>query len=676
YECLAGRRPFRGDTPVQTLSAILDHDPPPLGEAAPGVLQPVVRIVERCLAKDASERFQSARDLAFALEVFSTSTATGFNPAAPAGHRAWRIGRRVFIASLVAALAAAGILGWRSSFPLPSAQFGAGSLMQLTVDPGYEGTPAFAPDGRTLAYVSERDGNFEIYLQQISGGPAINLTRNPAADVQPAFSPDGREIAFVSTRASTSDLIHAGPGLPMVGGDIWVMPALGGPAKRIVEGGNYPAWSPDGSTIVYVRGTFRNTRLALVPATGGPEREIPIDEPFVGRYFWPSISRDGRWVLYQNSGQMEVVPVTGGRPRVLGVGTHPSWGRGSESVIFTNNSPGKSHSLWQAPFSLARGELLGPAEPLTFGRGMDTDAQASPDGATIAFAAVDDTLNLEEMPFDPEAGRATGPARELTHGSNRVAFFDPAPHGEAVVFAAERGAGLHIWRVDPPAAPVQLTFGEDQRDGSPRWSPDGREIAFQRSLVATTAGRQQLWLMSADGGNPRQVGETDGNLVWLPDSQALIMNDGDSLALYDLRTRTKRRIEGANTRTLSAVDEQQRWVVFQTGDRGTIDLAAVPIGGGTPRVVVASPREDYHPFFSPSGRWLYFQPDHKNIMRVPGPAQDWRTAAPQPVTSFGGPDLYLEDPRFSRDGRKLFYARGRTTGDIWVLRLPATAATR
>jgi hypothetical protein len=82
---------------------------------------------------------------------------------------------------------------------------------------------------------------------------------------------------------------------------------------------------------------------------------------------------------------------------------------------------------------------------------------------------------------------------------------------------------------------------------------------------------------------------------------------------------------------------------------------------------VTSPREDFHPFFSPTARWLYFQQDHKNIFRVPGPAQGWAPAEPQQVTQFPSAGLYLEEPQISRDGTQLFYARGRITGDIWLL---------
>jgi hypothetical protein len=63
------------------------------------------------------------------------------------------------------------------------------------------------------------------------------------------------------------------------------------------------------------------------------------------------------------------------------------------------------------------------------------------------------------------------------------------------------------------------------------------------------------------------------------------------------------------------------------------------------------------------------RPDHKNIYRVPGPAQQWRQAEPEKVTSFPESGLFLEDPQISRDGRWLFYSRGRTRSDIWIMKL-------
>jgi Tol biopolymer transport system component len=84
---------------------------------------------------------------------------------------------------------------------------------------------------------------------------------------------------------------------------------------------------------------------------------------------------------------------------------------------------------------------------------------------------------------------------------------------------------------------------------------------------------------------------------------------------------------------------------------------------------VTTPHQNYHPFFSPSGRWLYFFLDHRNLYRVPGPVQDWRPAKPEKATNFPEAGLLMEDPQISHDGRQLLYSQGRITADIWMMML-------
>jgi Tol biopolymer transport system component len=668
YEMLTGRRPFQRETAAETMTAILKEEPLELAAAIGTDAPALVPVLRHCLEKKPEKRFQSARDLAFALETASVTTGPVVAMVEPAAGRSGTLRKRLGVAALAAGAVIAGYLLHPGRAAAPAPDWGDATLTPLTTDPGYEGEPTFSPDGQTIAYVSDRDGNFEIYLQQISGGPTLNLTRNTAADIQPAFSPDGREIAFVSNRSSSTDIFHAAPGLPLVGGDVWVMPALGGPARRIVENGYSPSWTPDGTGLFYVHGSFRSARIARIPAAGGESRDVPIEEPLVLRYFFPRLSEDGRWLLYQNGNQIEVVSAAGGKPRVLVRGEAPAWGSASASVLYTSGTPGKSRTLWDAPFSLARGEFSGPPRPLTFGRGADVGAAASRDGKSVAFSAVDESLNLEELPFDAEAGRVAGPARELTSGSNHVGFFDPSPDGKAVVFSAERGAWSHLWRIDPPAPAVELTRDSNYSENSPEWSPGGGEIAFSRTSTGASQGSESLWIMKADGTNPRRVTEFSGEMAWLPDGKVLIQRNG-TLTRLDLATGATVPIGGANVQTLSSVDRQGQWMVYQDNEGDRVGLAAVPVAGGTPRPVPTGPYETYHPFFSPSGRWVYFQPGHKDLFRVPGPAQGWASAPPEKVTNFTGFDLYIENPRISRDGSKLFYTRGRRTGDIFILHL-------
>jgi len=256
-----------------------------------------------------------------------------------------------------------------------------------------------------------------------------------------------------------------------------------------------------------------------------------------------------------------------------------------------------------------------------------------------------------------------------------VGFFGVAPDGKAVVYAAERGARSHLWRIDPPAPPVELTHDQSFSDTVPVWSPDGGEIAFSRSATGPGEGAQALWIMRTDGTRPRRVADFSGQMVWLPDRKILIQRGDDLLRLDPVSGATEPG-PGAKARTLLSVDPTGKWLAYQSTDGGEMNIMAVPMAGGTPRRVDIGPYDGYHPFFSPSGRWLYFQPGHKNLYRVPGPAQDWVTAAPEKVTDFSAFDLYIEDPKISGDGSRLFYTRGRRTGDIFILHLGTAPDTR
>ncbi len=180
--------------------------------------------------------------------------------------------------------------------------------------------------------------------------------------------------------------------------------------------------------------------------------------------------------------------------------------------------------------------------------------------------------------------------------------------------------------------------------------------------------------MAADGANPQQLLEVKipGFITWAPDGRGIVYFSADDkqLYLFDLATRSTQPItHEPGVRTFQNFSPDGKWLVFLSTRSGTDDIRAIPMAGGESRSIIETPHEDGHPFVSPSGRWLYFQFDHKNIYRVPGPAQDWRQAEPEKITNFPESNLYVEDPQISRDGRQLFYSHGHITGDIWIMSL-------
>lgn len=200
-----------------------------------------------------------------------------------------------------------------------------------------------------------------------------------------------------------------------------------------------------------------------------------------------------------------------------------------------------------------------------------------------------------------------------------------------------------------------MTLDPDCSESDPEWSPDGREIAFRRTTSNASGIQAALWIMSDDGTNPRRVLDgVTGRIAWLPDGKHMLIQKDDGLLRLDLASKVAAPVAGATGRTFFSVDRSGDWIAFQITDRVKMRIVAVPSGGGTSRIVDTGKYDAYHPSFPPSGRWLYFQADHKNVFRVPGPAQGWSTGRPEKVTDFSAADLYIEDPKISPDGAELF----------------------
>ena len=207
YEMVTGRRPFQGETKMATLTAILHTEPQPVSEAAEGVPRELERVIAYCLRKDRNRRLQHMDDIKIVLEGLKADSDSG-KLAAPAGGpraRPRRLGW-LMAAGAVLVAAGAGAVVWfgRSGEPAAPAP-----LMRLTSDTGLTTDPALSPDGRLVAYASDRAGadNLDIWVKQVEGGEPLRLTSDPADEYEPSFSP-GRQPDRVSVGAGRRWHLH------------------------------------------------------------------------------------------------------------------------------------------------------------------------------------------------------------------------------------------------------------------------------------------------------------------------------------------------------------------------------------------------------------------------------------------------------------------------------------
>jgi hypothetical protein len=276
YEMLSGRRAFQRDTVAETMTAILRDDPPELTEARVSLPPGLERIVRHCLEKNPAERFQSARDVAFAIEALS-GTATAAAPPLPGWRPAVRPGIAAASAlALVAAAAAGFTAGRRGATPGPPQTV---RFETKTFEPQLITNARFMPDGQTIVFSSARAGNLpDLYVSRANTAAPQPLGRERTHLL--AVSSAG-ELAVLTDVAFNAHRLYVGTLARMT---------LDGGARSWMDHVREADWSPDGSS------------LAIVHDVGGADQlEFPAGKVLYGTNGYisePRVSPDGRRVAF------------------------------------------------------------------------------------------------------------------------------------------------------------------------------------------------------------------------------------------------------------------------------------------------------------------------------------------------------------------------------------------
>lgn len=474
------------DTLPQTLTAVLEDEPTSLLALNPRLPLPLVWVVERCLVKEPAGRYASTRDLCRDLELAPQRLAEG----APGQRR----GARSWLAVAAAVLGVAGVLGLSLAPERLKAPRGFPISRHLTYS-GYDSSPAASPDGRTVAFSSQRDGQKRIWLVQVATGSEAPLTEGN--DDHPRFSPDGASILFARTAGDRVSLFR--------------IPSVGGDARRVVDDALYGDFSPDSRRICFVRQpsgpSWTTSVLATASVDGSEIRELAT---FDGRALVPPRwSQDGRTVALTRTtlqaGQHTVVvlvDVATGSTRSLPLPMQDNspvglaWA-GARKLVYSQPDSVAGWATGSSSRILIHDIDSPTAEPVfstTLGAlALDVLGESEMVVGTSSFRVNLQELSLTEAPSVPRR-------RWLTRGNSSDRQPTYSPNDEWVAYSSNRGGNLDLWSVSRRSSAVRRLTDDIALDWDPSFTRDGRLL-----WSTNRTGHFEVWMAEADGTGARQV---------------------------------------------------------------------------------------------------------------------------------------------------------------------------
>jgi serine/threonine protein kinase len=537
YEMVMGRRSFQKSTSADTISAILNEEPPPISQIAPETPLPLQRVVNRCLEKNPEQRFQSASDLAFALEALSDSTVSSTHAGLDTKQDR-SSGLPLWVAAALGIVLCVAILAYfaMQAPPVPKVS----NYVQLTHD-GRQKALIGTDGSRLYVGLGEgRSGSFAshgIAEMSTSGGEPRRISIMPSPNMVPLdLSPDGLELLVVD-----------GQGAPPKG-PLWILPILGGSPRKLSDiVGETASWSPDGKMLAYTN----LGDLYLAKADGTESRKLLSVKGDILHITW---SPDASHVRFDSS---ETAGTVGQQlaweASMAGTDLHrllAGWHDPPEECCGKWTADGKYFVLQSASqiWALPKKGSFFQSDPKPIALTSSPLSLSSPlpskDGKKLFVMG--QTFRGELMRFDSKSAQF---APFLGGVSGEYIAF--SKDGQWVTYVAYRDGTLWRSKVDGTER-LQLTY-PPMYPVLPRWSPDGKKIIFFEFAV-TADKPARMYEVSSDGGSPRPLLPADPHQQldpnWSPDGSKIVFagesNDPSSaIRVLDMATQQVSGLPGS-----------------------------------------------------------------------------------------------------------------------------------
>jgi serine/threonine protein kinase len=527
FEMLTGKMAFSGESVTDTLAEIIKTEPD-WSQIPANTPKPIRSLVQRCLKKDAKQRLQAIGEARIAIEEVLAGKDRADadetdNAKASAAATLKRSHSAVgWIGGFVAGvLLAAGVAWWASRSVSPSTAM---HFSAVTSFAGVQAQPALSPDGRSVAFVSNRDGHYNIYVGLVRGSELVQITHGASMKSRPSWSPDGSTLAY----AQLNDFGTM---------DIWEIAALGGSPRKVVLNANDPTWTADGHSLLYQ--DLAGGAIWISGVSGeNPHLLVRMDPGFMGTE--PRMSPDGRVVAISVRsvvngpyGELGVADTSTGQVRMLthdyALALSPAWSPDSRIIYFAS-SRGGTLNIWKIGVD---GSGL---RQVTAGEGDDTELDVSSDGNRLIFATMRLNIGLAQLDSQARPGDSRVKVLQTDPARNE---FGPAysPDGTHLAFFTNlKGVeNESIGIADANGANATQLVRDSRVNLFPRWSPDGSRVIYF-SLGQGAHGGAEYRSVAISGGAPQTITQGGDGLFDIGrDGRLLYQKSAGEVQAFDPR---------------------------------------------------------------------------------------------------------------------------------------------